>query len=120
MKNCESLKEMKEWLEYDFNVVGRRDFNNLRQLTAYLMNEYDYLMKEDETEKNCFIVLLGTMIANGDSVIHEFQYNLTVRAVEKIMKEYENFDLTQGEKKEILQIACELKERLVSMKIVVS
>lgn len=117
MTSCESLAELKEWLDEYYNIKGRRNFNDQLQTVAYIMEEFEYLINENKTQKNCIILLLGKLIIENDTSIHIYQYNLILKAIEETLKDYKTFDLTPEEKQEIYDIALLLKERINNLKV---
>lgn len=113
MISYESLNELKECLDRAYNVQGRRNFHNdLGQTVGYIMEEYSYLIKEDKTQKNCIILLLAKLIIENDNSIHLHQYDLTMRAVDETICEYETFDLDENEKQEIYDIALFVRAKI--------
>lgn len=117
MKNCESLNELKEWLDYGYNVSGKRNFSDSSQIAAYLLNEYEYLLHEGQTDRNCFLVILGKQIVENCHTIHWKTYRLIEHAVRETMHNCAAFELTETEKEEICQLAKEVGEMLPSLQI---
>ncbi len=117
MKNCESLNELKEWLNYGYNVRGKRNFSDPRHIVAYLLEEYDYLLRAEKTFRNCFLVILGKQIVENCHTIHWKTYRLIEHAVEETTHEHTAFDLEEKEKEEICRLAKEVGEMLPSLQI---
>ncbi len=119
MKNCESLNELKEWLDYGYNVRGKRNFSDSCQIAAYLLNEYEYLLHEGQTDRNCFLLLLGKQIIENRSVIDAAVSALLKEASEDTICNFDSFDLTEAEKEEIYRLAKEVDEMLLSLQTAV-
>lgn len=117
MKNCESLNELKEWLDYGYNVRGKRNFSDSSQIAAYLLEEYDHLMRAEKTFWNCFLVILGKQIIENRHTIYWKIYRLIEHAVEETTHEHTAFDLEEKEKEEICRLAKEVGEMLPSLQI---
>ncbi len=117
MKNCESLNELKEWLDYGYNVSGKQNFSDPRQITSYLLDEYEYLLHEGQTDRNCFLLLLGKQIIENRHTIHWKIYRLIEYAVKETTHEHTAFDLEEKAKEEICRLAKEVGEMLPSLQI---
>lgn len=117
MKNCESFEKLKEWINYGYNVRGKRNFSNPHHIAAYLVNEYEYLLHDGKTDKNCFLVVLGKQIVENSSVIDAVVYALIEKAVQETISDYAVFELTPTEKDEVYMLAKEVYEKLSSLRI---
>ncbi len=111
-----TLLEVKEFINYAFEVKMPRDYYNSPIETASVcFDAYDGEMSEGLTEYVVLALIIGKNIKKYNNRIFIGQYNIVMSAVEKALSKSSELQLNEDEKREIIELAGELKELLPKM-----
>jgi hypothetical protein len=114
-----SVNELKEYLENLFTKVKERDYEGSAiKAAGRCFYEYEPVMNDGQTEKVVCSLIIGKLIANSDNKsIYIGQYSIVKEAIGKALNSYNEFDLSEEEKKEVLLIAQEIEQIIDGLKI---
>ena len=110
------FEEFKEGFEYDFTVRRFRDHNgNVLETADYVFYAFE---NSEETLDVVSTLLIGKYIAELSDRVDLVYYKLIMQAANKAIENPEILDLSEDEKKEMATLACEIKKKLPTLKII--
>ncbi len=114
-----TVDELKESLENLFTKVKERDYEGSAIKSAgRCFYEYEPIINEGLTEKVVCSLIIGMLITNSNNKsIYIGQYNIFKEAIGKTLKLYNEFDLSEEEKKEVLSLAQEIEQKIDGLTI---
>ncbi len=110
------FEEFKEGFEYDFTVRRFRDHNgDVAETAAYCFDAFEF---SEETLDVVSTLLIGKYIVELSDSIRAIHYKLIEKAINKTLTKCDTFDLSEDEKNEMISLACEIKKKLPTLKII--
>lgn len=102
-----------------FTKVKERDYKGSAiKSAARCFYEYEPIINDGLTEKVVCSLIIGKLIIDSNSKnIYIGQYNLVKESIEKIHKYYNDFELSEEEKHEVLSLAQEIEQKIDGLAI---
>ena len=112
-----TLEELKESVEACLNKGLRDRENSYIEAISYCCVIFERDFEYGETEKNILPLLIGSKVLENNNRLYIGQYKMFENASKEVLLKAFQFDLTEKEKLEALELANALIEKLQKIQI---